>query len=258
MWTAPAFDRCLLLALIYPIVTIFILWAISGHVGPAEAALGLQPETSSWLRGLATAAIGFSSFAFLRFELRDGNPVFGLLSLSRVLAVALELALEPAASLLQSLVQSPLLSRVLSVSLSGCRRWRCHHRDRCALSLFLPLCWRQRLAIRPPLAWTSRTWPSWAPFGALRFGIPAGAIAFAVAIVLIGAVAAAFASTGTVSDTGSGVGAGAVAGAVTFAIAIAFNGGSLSGSRVAVAIAVVIVGAMAGAIAVAALWLSLH
>jgi hypothetical protein len=27
VWTAPASDRCLLLALIYPIVTIIIIWA---------------------------------------------------------------------------------------------------------------------------------------------------------------------------------------------------------------------------------------
>jgi hypothetical protein len=26
LWTAPAFDRCLLLALIYPITTIFLIW----------------------------------------------------------------------------------------------------------------------------------------------------------------------------------------------------------------------------------------
>ena len=50
LWTAPAFDRCLLLALIYPIATIFAIWAISGHVGPAEAALGLQPHISGWSR----------------------------------------------------------------------------------------------------------------------------------------------------------------------------------------------------------------
>jgi hypothetical protein len=43
-WTAPAFDRCLLLALIYPIVTVFAVWALSGHVGPAERALGLRPD----------------------------------------------------------------------------------------------------------------------------------------------------------------------------------------------------------------------
>jgi len=31
LWTAPAFDRCVLLALIYPVVTIFVIWAISGQ-----------------------------------------------------------------------------------------------------------------------------------------------------------------------------------------------------------------------------------
>jgi hypothetical protein len=51
LWTAPAFDRSLLLALIYPIVTIFIMWAISGHAGPAEKALYLQQNFSDWLRG---------------------------------------------------------------------------------------------------------------------------------------------------------------------------------------------------------------
>jgi hypothetical protein len=38
LWTAPAFDRCLLLALIYPVMTIFVIWAVSGEVGPAEQA----------------------------------------------------------------------------------------------------------------------------------------------------------------------------------------------------------------------------
>jgi hypothetical protein len=66
LWTAPAFDRCLLLALIYPIVTICIIWAVSGHVGPAEAALGLKPDVSRWLRGLSVTAIGISTFALWR------------------------------------------------------------------------------------------------------------------------------------------------------------------------------------------------
>jgi hypothetical protein len=43
LWTARALDRCLFLALLYPIATIFLIWAISGHVGPAEAALALPP-----------------------------------------------------------------------------------------------------------------------------------------------------------------------------------------------------------------------
>jgi hypothetical protein len=58
LWTAPAFDRCLLLALIYPIATIFLIWTISGHVGPAEAALGLPHDLPGWRRGLAVGAIG--------------------------------------------------------------------------------------------------------------------------------------------------------------------------------------------------------
>ena len=62
LWTAPAFDRCLLLALIYPIATIFVIWAISGHVGPAEAALGLKPDISGWSRGFAAAAMGFQAW----------------------------------------------------------------------------------------------------------------------------------------------------------------------------------------------------
>jgi hypothetical protein len=51
--------------LIYPIATIFVIWAISGHVGPAAKALGLQ-HAAGWSRGLAAAVIGFSSFAFWR------------------------------------------------------------------------------------------------------------------------------------------------------------------------------------------------
>src|SRR5262249_5627957 len=69
LWTTPAFDRCLLLALIYPIVAIIIIWAISGHVGPAEAALGLAPYISPWRRGLAVAALALVVLALWR------NPI---------------------------------------------------------------------------------------------------------------------------------------------------------------------------------------
>ena len=68
LWTAPAFDRCLFLALIYPIVTIFIIWAVSGHAGPAEMALGLKPNVGGWSRGLVTAAAAFMGFATWRFS----------------------------------------------------------------------------------------------------------------------------------------------------------------------------------------------
>jgi hypothetical protein len=66
LWTAAAFDRCLLLALLYPIAMIFIMWAVSGHVGPAEAVLRLQRDLPGWTRGISVMAIGVSAVAFWR------------------------------------------------------------------------------------------------------------------------------------------------------------------------------------------------
>jgi hypothetical protein len=76
LWTAPAFDRCLLLALVYPIATIFAIWAISGRVGPAEAALGLDAYVPGWLRGHWVFKLCVAS------ERGGGNPGSGLLALS--------------------------------------------------------------------------------------------------------------------------------------------------------------------------------
>jgi hypothetical protein len=57
LWTAPALYRCLQLALIYPFATIFLFWAISGHVGPAELALHLDPRLVAWQRWFAGALV---------------------------------------------------------------------------------------------------------------------------------------------------------------------------------------------------------
>jgi hypothetical protein len=43
LWTAPALDRCLLLALFYPILTIFVIWAVTGHVGPRRSLIAAEP-----------------------------------------------------------------------------------------------------------------------------------------------------------------------------------------------------------------------
>jgi hypothetical protein len=67
LWTAPAFDRCLFLALIYPVVTIFLIWTISGQVGPAEAALGLHADLPGWARAIAVVAIVVEGIALWRF-----------------------------------------------------------------------------------------------------------------------------------------------------------------------------------------------
>jgi hypothetical protein len=66
LWTAPAFDRCLTLALLYPIVVVFIMWAASGDVGPAEEALGLQSSLPGLGRGAAVVAIGLTAFFYWR------------------------------------------------------------------------------------------------------------------------------------------------------------------------------------------------
>ena len=60
LWTAPALDRCLLLALFYPILTIFVIWAVTGHVGPAEASLRLNPDVPAWKRTGAAMGLGCS------------------------------------------------------------------------------------------------------------------------------------------------------------------------------------------------------
>jgi hypothetical protein len=72
LWTAPAFDRCLLLGLFYPITTILVMWAVSGHVGPAENVLALPRGYSGWTRGLHVAAVGFIAFAYWRFAQTRG------------------------------------------------------------------------------------------------------------------------------------------------------------------------------------------
>jgi hypothetical protein len=67
LWTAPALDRCLQLAFVYPIATIFLIWTVSGHVGPAEAALRFKPDISGWARVVLAVATGLPAFAFWRF-----------------------------------------------------------------------------------------------------------------------------------------------------------------------------------------------
>jgi hypothetical protein len=75
LWTAPAFDRCLVLALIYPIVTILFIWAISGRVGPAEAALGLQATVAGWRRLSLLLTLGIAAFAGQRAK-QNPEPWF--------------------------------------------------------------------------------------------------------------------------------------------------------------------------------------
>jgi hypothetical protein len=61
LWTAAAFDRCLLLALVYPVLSIFVIWAITGEVGAAEQALLLE-TAAGWQRLLSVALLVPAAF----------------------------------------------------------------------------------------------------------------------------------------------------------------------------------------------------
>jgi hypothetical protein len=93
-WTAPAFDQCLLLALVYPLLTILIVWMWSGEVGVAEEALGLRPIAGAYAglwRGMFGFGLAIQIYAFWRGGRAEGlTPT--LLWLAGGSAVALAVA----------------------------------------------------------------------------------------------------------------------------------------------------------------------
>jgi len=93
LWTAPAFDRCLFLALIYPVVTIFLIWTISGQVGPAEAALGLQADLPGWARAFTVVAVVVEGIALWRFTRKRSRVRLAVACIAAVVfAIAFALA----------------------------------------------------------------------------------------------------------------------------------------------------------------------
>lgn len=106
LWTPRAFDRCLFLALVYPIATIFIIWAVSGHAGPAGMALGLKPNARGWSRALIAALAAFAGFATWgvfwgegRIVLRHFARVLGIGAAAGVYAIIALAAVAAAAAL---------------------------------------------------------------------------------------------------------------------------------------------------------------
>lgn len=76
LWTTRSFDRCLLLALLYPLIVILATWLCygtpgAGHLGPAEQALGLK-EASFAARLTSTAPIVIF-FLAMTLNLRSGS-----------------------------------------------------------------------------------------------------------------------------------------------------------------------------------------
>jgi hypothetical protein len=56
-WSGPALDRCLLLALIYPVATLLVVWHVTGQVGPLETALDLPADATGRERALSGASL---------------------------------------------------------------------------------------------------------------------------------------------------------------------------------------------------------
>jgi len=74
LWTAASFDRCLLIALIYPIAAVFGIWLLTGRVGPVEKVLGLESDVAVWQRLLlllllSAICLGIKSIFTRRYDL---------------------------------------------------------------------------------------------------------------------------------------------------------------------------------------------
>jgi hypothetical protein len=74
-WTAPAYDRCLTIALAYPIMVMLFIWAVSGHVGIAEMAFGLPAEAGPGRRATVLIFAAMTTFSLVRFtQVRGWAP----------------------------------------------------------------------------------------------------------------------------------------------------------------------------------------
>ncbi len=112
LWTAPAFDRCLGLALFYPIAVVWALWMVSGHVGPAEHALLLRPDVPGWQRLASLAVIAVVIYCGWRWNRVSGRRATLLLSGASLVALAAAAAVAGAGALAGA----------------GGSRWCCHWR----------------------------------------------------------------------------------------------------------------------------------
>jgi hypothetical protein len=68
LWTAHSYDRCLLVAQIYPIAVVALIWAASGQVGPAQEGLQLPQATAGWGRTLIMAWLALAVACGLLFR----------------------------------------------------------------------------------------------------------------------------------------------------------------------------------------------
>ena len=236
LWTAPAFDRCLLLAFFYLIAAIVVIWAVSNHVGPAEAALGLH-ATDDWRRAATLVAIGFLACAVWRVVHAKGLRRLAWLIVAFAVAVGAVVAGAGAG----------VGDVAVALTFAG------------AFAVALPVAFAVAFAVAAVLfsagvhvyfaavhAFASeRDRADYSDAIGTLIGVVGGLVIFVVAVAVAfgGAVAAAFA----VAGPGAFAGAFAFVVAFAFAAAFAFVSASDRPGSVAVAFAFAVAVAFAGA-----------
>src|SRR3954454_15977730 len=65
-WTGWSFDRCALLALVYPLLSLFVVWVWTGESGPIAEWLGMKHGAVWWSRLIGMAATVIMGFALWR------------------------------------------------------------------------------------------------------------------------------------------------------------------------------------------------
>jgi hypothetical protein len=236
LWTAPAFDRCLMLALFYLIAAIVVIWAVSNHVGPAEAALGLH-ATDDWRRVATLVVIGFLALTARRAVHAKGLRRLAWLIVAFALAVGAVVAGAGVGDVAGALIFAGAFVVALPVAFIVAA----------AVAAVLFLAGVHAIFAAVHAVASNRDRADYGDAVGTLFGVLGGIIAFVVAVAgaVAGAVAIAFAVAGV------GAFAGVFAFAFAFAVAVAFastEGGSGSDAvAVAFAIAVAFAGAGTGA-----------
>jgi hypothetical protein len=65
-WTCWSFDRCALLALVYPLLSLFVVWVWTGESGPIAEWLKMKHGAPWWSRLVAAISVALLIFAFRR------------------------------------------------------------------------------------------------------------------------------------------------------------------------------------------------
>jgi len=118
-FTAPSYDFNLRLALVYPFIAVFVIWAINGNTGEIGSLVIFEDEALRAKRFLPTAFLLAAVWALYKFYVTSGFKRLIYLALSLSFAIALSLSLSRALSLLAlSLSLSLSLSLVLSLALA--------------------------------------------------------------------------------------------------------------------------------------------